>query len=183
MKEFIKKNLAVLIVASAGFLALLFCLFLPGASFRIKESGEVSSINVATIGLMFGRSVEVTKVEGIKATIIYHGGLSIFGLFSFLCFIASIGLLITSLFVKDKKLDFAGCIVLIVAGFFLFFLLTVGTNITAVTTAGKKLSCNHSFTEIYETLNLGAGAYISAFIAIISGGLGIASKYFKIVRK
>ena len=116
MKEFIKKNLATLIVAAAGFLALIFCLFLPGASYKTNEMGTKVTMNISTIGLMFGRSVLVTKAEGVKATIIYHGGLSIFGLFSFLCLVGGIGLVIASLFVKDKKLDFIGYILLVVAG-------------------------------------------------------------------
>ena len=176
MKDFIKKNLATLIVAGAGLLAFIFCLFLPGISYKMGDGRT----DVAIIGLMFGRSTAVSKSAGAKVEMVINGGLSIFGLLSFLCLIAGIGLTIASIFVKDKKFDFIGSILIVVAGIFAFMLLVACTDITKM--AGEKLPKPEAFKEVFGDFKLGAGVYVYGILAILGGGFGIANKFLKIVK-
>ena len=106
------------------------------------------------------------------------GGMSIFGLLSIVALVAGIALTIVSIFVKDKKLDFIGSILVAVAGVFMLLLLVAGTDVTQ--TYGN-MTRTAKFTEVYEEFKLGIGAILYAIIAILGGAFGIVNKFKKII--
>ena len=156
--EFIKKNLLAIIVAGAAVLALILGAVMAGATAEFMGV----TVSVDLFKVVFGPG------EGLS------GGLSIFGLISFLALIAGIVLTVISMF-KGEKLGFIGAILVAVAGVLMFFLLTAGT---AVSYEGVEVS---SFAEYYAGCKLGFGAIIYAILAILGGGFGILNKYKKIV--
>lgn len=176
MKDFIKKNLATLIVAGAGLLAFIFCLFLPG----IVASNKYGATKFSLINFMLGIGKYTSEsTSGVISKGSIDGGLSIFGLLSFICLIAGIGLTIASIFIKDKKLDFIGSILIVVAGIFAFMLLVAGTDVTQK--IGSQTVAT-SFSKTFQLFKLGAGAYVYGILAILGGGFGIANKFLKIVK-
>lgn len=161
--EFIKKNLLAIIVAGAGVLALVLGLVMAGAT--AEYMGMTNSIDL--VDIIFGFNEDGTT-----------GGMSIFGLISFVALVAGIALTIASMFVKDKKLDFIGAILVTVAGILMFLLLTVGTDVKMATPVGEQVM---KFTDAYEIYNLGIGAILYGVIAILGGAFGILNKFKKIV--
>ena len=102
----IKKLLPAIIVAGAALLAVIIALILPGASATQTAGGVEVSAKASLIGLMFGSTKITSTAMGITMEMTYGGGMSIFGLISFLALIAGIGLIVASIFVADKNLDF-----------------------------------------------------------------------------
>ncbi len=169
--EFIKKNLLAIIVAGAGVLALILGIILPAATLTLGN--ETGTINF--LGLVFGGATLTVSSGGASMSMEFgNGGISIFGLISFIALVAGIALTIASMFVKDKKFDFIGAILVAVAGILMFLLLVVGTEITA---GGLSVS----FAEAYEEYSLGIGTILYGVIAILGGGFGILNKFKKIV--
>lgn len=172
LMEFIKKNLCALIVAGAGVLALIFGLILPGMTYVTKTY----STTVGLIGLFFGAPAIVTTTGPITTTGSFSGGLSVFGLLSFLALIAGITLTIVSIFVKDKKLDLIGAILVAVAGVLVFLLMTAGTEVF------YEGSSFGTFNEVFEGFSLGAGAIIYGIVALLGGAFGVLNNFKKIVK-
>lgn len=169
--EFIKKNLLAVIVAGAGLLALILGLILPGATLTIGS--ETGTINF--LGLVFGNATLTVSGGGASVAMKFgDGGMSIFGLISILALVAGIALTIVSIFVKDKKFDFIGAILVAVAGVFMFLLLVAGTDITSG-------AISTSFADAYKEYSLGIGAILYAIIAILGGAFGIVNKFKKII--
>ena len=169
--EFIKKNLLAIIVAGAGVLALILGMILPGA---VAEMGGID-YSIAILGLAFGGAELKASAGGQSATMkVGDGGMSIFGLISIIALVVGIALVIASIFVKDKKFDFIGAILVAVAGVFMLLLLVAGTDLTNNGQTAK-------FTEVYEEFKLGIGAIIYAIIAILGGAFGILNKFKKII--
>ena len=169
LMEFIKKNLCALIVAGAGVLALIFGLILPG----MTASSTYTSSTVGLMGLRVGAPVITNTTGSLSNTVTYSGGLSIFGLISFLALVAGIALTIVSIFVKDKKLDLIGAI--LVAGALMFLLMTVGTDVSYRGMTG-------TFSEIFGKCTLGAGAIIYGIVALLGGAFGVLNNFKKIVK-
>ena len=173
--EFIKKNLLAVIVAGAGLLALILGLILPGAA---AEMGGID-YSIGLLGMAFGGAEYKMSAGGQTATFkVGDGGMSIFGVLSIVALVAGIALVIVSMFVKDKKLDFIGSILVAVAGVFMLLLLVAGTDITQ-TYGGTTNTAK--FTEVYEEFKLGIGAILYAIIAILGGAFGIVNKFKKII--
>ena len=104
----LKKYLSAIIVAGAAVLALIFGLILPGAG-KVEEGllGTATS-SVPFLGLAFGGATITTQIGNTSTTETLTGGMSIFGLISFLALIAGIALIVVSLFSKKKGLHFIG---------------------------------------------------------------------------
>lgn len=177
----LKKYLSAIIVAGAAVLALIFGLILPGAAYSVEQFGVTESQTANLIGLMFGSTTITVTAGNVTASMIYQGGMSIFGLISFLALIAGIALVVVSIFVKGKKFDFIGAICIAVAGIFAFLLLTCGTDITGVTINGTTSNGTAAFTEVYEEFKLGAGAIIYGIVATLGGAFGIVNNFKKLV--
>ncbi len=170
--EFIKKNLLAIIVAGAGVIALIYGLFLPGAQLTIGN--QTGTINF--LGLVFGGpKITISSGDASITSDFGNGGISIFGLISFIALIAGIALTIASIFVKDKKFDFIGAILIAVAGVLIFLLLTVGTELTSG-------PVSVTFAEVYDKYSLGIGAILYGVFAILGGGFGILNKFKKIIK-
>lgn len=169
--EFIKKNLLAVIVAGAAVLALILGMILPGVT---AEMGG-ATYTIGILGMAFGSAEYKVSAGGVSATAkVGDGGMSIFGLISIIALLAGIALVIVSIFVKDKKLDFIGAICIALAGVFMLLLLVAGTDVSYAYGA-------QSFAETFEKFKLGFGAIIYAILAILGGGFGILNKFKKIV--
>ena len=180
--NFIKKNLATLIIACAALLAFVFALFLPGASYKQTQGGVEVSSTAALIGIMFGSSKIVSTASGVTMEALIKGGMSIFGLISVILLALGIAAVIASIFVKEKKLDLIGSILIVLAGIFVFLTLVAGTNVTAMTMAGETITdLSEPFAEVFGEMKLGAGAYVYGILALLGGGFGILNNFKKIV--
>lgn len=161
--EFIKKNLLAIIVAGAAVLALILGMILPPVA---DVDGEIKFFDI-----VFGFN---ESELGATAS----GGMSLFGLVSFVALIAGIALTIVSMF-KGEKLGFIGSILIAVAGVCMLLIFVAGTSYSVE--YGGQVMFEAKFSELYDGLKLGAGAIIYAIIAILGGGFGILNKYKKIV--
>jgi len=177
--DFIKKNLAVIISVGVAFVAFVLAIFLPGAT---AELGSGAKVDANLLGMMFGSATITQKAGSMTATMTYKGAMSIFGLLSFLCLIAGIGLNVASIFIKDKNFDFIGSVLIAVAGVLVFLLLVAGTDLTAVVINGNTQTGKSKFKDVYEIWKLGAGTYIYGILAILGGGFGVANKFLGIVK-
>ena len=178
----IKKLLPAIIVAGAALLAVIIALILPGAAYTITQGANERTQSISLIGMMFGSGPMKVKtvIGGVAASAesAYNGGMSIFGLISFIALIAGIGLIVASIFVADKNLDFIGSICIAVAGVLVLLLFVAGTDI--VSTVGNQ-EYTAPFKDTFEEFKLGAGAIIYAILTILGGAFGIVNKYKKIV--
>ncbi|MBR2321309.1 MAG: hypothetical protein IKA57_04155, partial [Clostridia bacterium] len=167
-----KNKLPVLIVIGAAILALLFALIMPGAKMVQKMGTSEVVYKANLIGLMFG-STEVVATLGSKTqSITYDGGMSIFGLISFIALVGGLALTVLSFFVADKKFDTIGAVLVALAGVLVLFLLTAGTDLTGYN--GIDMSAHPAeFKEVYENYKLGVGAILYAIVAILGGGIGL----------
>lgn len=177
----IKKLLPAIIVAGAALLAVIIALILPGASATQTAGGVEVSAKASLIGMMFGSTKITSEAMGMTMEMTYGGGMSIFGLISFLALVAGIALIVASIFVADKNLDFIGSICIAVAGVLVLLLLVAGTDVTSVTMEGVKETTSAKFADVYAEMKLGVGAIIYAILAILGGAFGIVNKYKKIV--
>ena len=177
----IKKLLPAIIVAGAALLAVIIALILPGATATQSAGGVEVSAKASLIGMMFGGAKVTSEAMGVTMEMTYGGGMSIFGLISFLALVAGIALIVVSIFVADKNLDFIGSICIAVAGVLVLLLLVAGTDITSIAMEGVEEATSAKFVDVYGEMKLGVGAIIYAILAIAGGAFGIVNKYKKIV--
>ena len=156
-------------------LALIFMFALPGVVKETASQGMSVTTTMPMFGLVFGNGTlhGETSVIGMPISVDLHlqGGLSFFGLLSFLLLVAAIILFVLSFVLKDKARLFlliAGGL-LIVSGIFAFLIKTFGTDITA-SLMGETGSPT-SFTETFRDTNLGVGAILFGIFNILAGGL------------
>ena len=171
----IKRNLASIITVGAVVLGLIFALILPGA----VASEENVSGTVSFFGIVFGGGPIVAKVYNTTVEQAYAGGMSIFGLLSFLLAVAGIALIVIQVVKGNDKLGFIGNILIAVAGIFAFLLLAAGTDVTVTIYEGY--SATGTFAEQFKEFAIGAGAVIYGILALAGGAFGILNKFKKIV--
>ncbi len=169
--EFIKKNLLAIIIAGAAVLALILGIVLPVAT--AEYMGQTD--NLKFFDVVFG--VNESQTIPTQGTLKITGGMSIFGLVSFVSLVAGIALSVVSMF-KGGNLGFIGSILVAVAGVCMLLLLVAGTDI--VQSMGSR-SMSMTFAEGYELYKLGIGAIIYAVLAILGGAFGILNKFKKII--
>ncbi|MBQ7224769.1 MAG: hypothetical protein IJX06_04390 [Clostridia bacterium] len=164
----IKTNLSAIILSIVGLIALLSTIVLPGI---IQCRGEYTT---TLWGLIFGNA---SFSNGTYIT----GGLSTFGLISFIVLCVGIGFAVTSFFIKGKNLEFIGAICITVAGFLMLFVMEVGTDIlTEIHSDGSVHTKPQKFHRFYLYFQYYIGAIICVFVAILGGAMGIANKFKKL---
>ena len=164
--KFIKTNLSAIILIIVGLIAFISTIVFPG----ITYSGH-NHTNLW--GLIFGNA---SFSIGSYIT----GGTSIFGLISFIVLCVGIGFAVTSIFKKNKNLEFIGAICITVAGFLMLFVMEVGTDILTETYSDGSSVGGGSFLSFYLYYQYYIGAIVYVFVAILGGAMGIANKFKKL---
>lgn len=184
-KKTIKKtNWFALIPAFAAVAAIILATFLTGV--RVYEE-SYSSLNGSFLGstlktvpllsFIFGStSYELTTVLGTNepdvSQFAYAGGVSTFGIIAFVLLALGVVAIVASLFVKGKKLDLIGSMLIVLGGICLFLVLVAGSNVTYTSLFSEQIV---AFKEFFEGFKLGAGVYICAIISILGGLFGAYS--------
>ncbi len=165
-KKALKFNPLVLVAVGAAVVAIILATFLPGAIYKT----DYGTVTITLIGFMFGslniKSISTLGSLTTTSETTISGGLSTFGLISFILLVIGIVAIVASIFVKGKKLDLIGSIAVFVAGILLLLLLSAGSNL-AVTQ-----NTSIAFAEYFEEFKLGAGTIICAIICILGGLCG-----------
>lgn len=166
--KFIKTNFSAIILIIAGLVAFLSTIVLPGITTHYGH------IHTNLWGLIFGNA---SFSRGSYIT----GGLSTFGLISFIVLCVGIGFAVTSIFKKNKNLEFIGAICITVAGFLMLFVMEVGTDILTKTYSdGSVYTKPKKFLLFYLDYQYYIGAIVYVFVAILGGAMSIANKFKKL---
>jgi hypothetical protein len=183
--NFIKKNSTTLIGLTAGLIALLCAIFLPAISYSVSNPTTDRVYYVTILGLAFGSADMFAFINRFQAPpkgqqyvveLSYHiyGGMSIFALVSVLLLVASITLLVVSLFAKKKVLDLIGAICFVFAGSYIFHILKFGTNIDDMFSYNGFISMNiKTFKDFYREFRIDIGTLFFAIATIFGGAIGI----------
>ena len=177
-KKNVKTLLPVIIVAGAAILALIMALILTGITKTYENTTAVDTVSL--VGMIFGGGPEVSTFGSMSTSSGYQGGMSIFGLISFIVLLLGIASLVASVFVEDKKLDLLGAALIALAGILMLLLLSAGTDIVKEVTSNMTVTT--TFAEAFEGYSLAAGPIVYAIIAILGGGFGVANYFLKIVK-
>lgn len=153
-------NLLKYIALGLAVLSLIF-MACPG----IIASQEGVSTSVALAGLIFGNGKIVTKIGQNSASASFKGGMSIFGLISFLVLVAAIVIMVVAYLKNNKKLALIGAGLAVLAGILIFLLKVCGTNVALETISTTTLK----FKDFVEGTNLGVGTILYGVFAILSG--------------
>ena len=168
-----------------GVIAIFLC-FAPGLTntvvIEIFGNKSTTIYNAQLFGLVFGNG-QITSGDKISTL---NGGMSIFGLISFVLLVVAIATQVVATFVKLKKTDLirlvsAACFV--VAGILMFFLKTAGTDVILVS-GGSDLGGfigeqKAAFVDVFEDYTLGAGAIVYAILSLLAGASVIVPKFLK----
>ena len=178
-KKNVKTLLPVIIVAGAAILALIMALILTGIT-KSQTYGSTTAVNtVSLVGMIFGGGPSVGTLGSTSTSTEYQGGMSIFGLISFIVLLLGVASLVASVFVEDKKLDLLGAALIALAGILMLLLLSAGTDLAR--TIGNT-TVTTTFAEAFEGYSLATGPIVYAIIAILGGGFGVANYFLKIVK-
>jgi hypothetical protein len=182
-KKTIKKtNWFALIPAFAAIAAIILATFLTGV--RVYEESYINGSflgstlkTVSLLSFIFGStSYELTTVLGSNepdvSQFAYAGGVSTFGIIAFILLALGVVAIVASLFVKGKKLDLIGSMLIVLGGICLFLVLVAGSNVTYTSLFNEQIV---AFKEFFEGFKLGAGVYICAIISILGGLFGAYS--------
>ena len=166
--KFIKTNLSAIVLIVAGLVAFLSTIVLPGIT------TDFGYMHTNLWGLIFGNA---SLSNGTYIT----GGLSIFGLISFIVLCVGIGFAVTSIFKKNKNFEFIGAICITVAGFLMLFVMEVGTDILSETrSSGTVYTKPQKFLLFYLDYQYYIGAIVYVFVAMLGGAMSIANKFKKL---
>lgn len=157
-----------------GLLALLFSFFFNGAQGKIYEVGRFEGyeyICIKLIGFVFGGgaiySPNGKKLDELNA----FSGISLFGVIAFLCLIAAVVLFIIYILKKKGKLYVASCVLFILSGIFILFLLWAGTTFNGTGWGGWAYKYIQTQDDII--LRLGAGTILWSLLCVLGGAFGL----------
>ena len=165
--KFIKTNFSAIILIIAGLIALLSTIVFPGIT------THYGYIHTNLWGLMFGNAAFSNESY-------ITGGLSTFGLISFIVLCVGIGFAVTSIFKKNKNLEFIGAICIMVAGFLMLFVMEVGTDVVTITYEDGSSIGGGGFLLYFLDYQYYIGAIVYVFVAMLGGAMGIANKFKKL---
>lgn len=184
----LKKFLPTIVIAGFGVLAFISALIFAGVRFyetNTIDLGVLGSKTVTTdsiisiLGLAFGgATLKTTTINDSQTTLTeleLGGGMSTFALISVILLALSILITVLAVFVKGKKINFLGAVLMVLAGISMFLILVTGSDfvitrkITDTITNTKTIP----FKECLDGFKISTGVYLYSILSILGGLIGI----------
>ena len=157
-----------------GLLALLLSFFTYGAVGKMYELHFFETHGFGCrrlISFFFGGGAFYTPLSKKMSAIDALSGISLFGVIAFTCLIIAVILFVIHVCTKKEKLYLVSCILLILSGISILFLLTVGTPLNGNGWGGW------NFAEGFEYFRLGTGTIVWFLLCSLGGAFGILQHF------
>ena len=184
----LKKFLPTIVIAGFGVLAFISALIFAGVRFyetKTTDLGILGSVTVTTeglisiLGLAFGgATLKSTTTRGSETTLTERelgGGTSTFALISVILLVLAILITVLAVFVKGKKINLLGAVLMVIAGISMFLILVTGSDFVITTKISDTIT-NTTTTPFKEFLNgfkISTGVYLYSILSILGGLIGI----------
>ena len=181
-KQFCKEHMSAIVLLSAAVLSFIFFFTMSGVKMTQVESGIEMVCTVPLSGVAFGSSKVNAQYNyggvNFDASIPFSGGLSVFGLISFILLLVSMALIIYAMIKKNAKIELYGAICLLISGICMFLVLVAGSDVVADLSSFGQEKMAESFREFYEDTHISVGVYFYGIVCILGSAFGIY-RYFK----
>ena len=169
-KTYIKKNLTAVVVVAIVFVVAIVSMFLTGGKFSNEIGGSVTRVKLG--GLMFGSSIITqTETNGYVLSVEYNGGVSYYGIASFVILVVGIVFLVLDTFFYGKKFDVVGFGFLVISGLLSFIILEAGSTVTIWPTTEQPHIEN--FARTFGAFHPAVGVYVYGLTNILCGIVGL----------
>ena len=182
IKQFCKEHISALVLLSAAVLSFIFFFTMSGVKItQVVEGIEIVG-TVPLSGVAFGSSRANFQFSysgsSIDVGVPFSGGLSVFGLISFILLFVSMALIIYAMVKENAQIELYGAICLLVSGICMFLVLVAGSDVVADLSGFGQEKIAESFREFYEDTHISVGVYFYGIVCILGGVFGIY-RYFK----